>query len=1070
MSDLGEERPPSRRRVGSASESTLPVRPAGSTTAREPSVLSRAGTLVLGTGIPAFDEGSIYIPVGAENELSYTSLEAWWQATVASQKDPKVIIYSIERVLRQILSCSDSLAYSLCAILDKGFQTNTFQEALGIYEEQEMWNYLRDQSDVWRQALAKRDTYRTTTYVKIRTVKSILQALPDVIQPDKQGRPTKFTATIVLLLGDPESPWNVAHLGRDTLAVFQKVVESAKKRAGDRPFATSYWVRFINRTLLNRVSQHRRRGQSLGKFRPIKEDVQILLNYIEAYGPWFEENAFPKIEPKEIDVWNKANPRARRHNKLAMHPKFYVLCTQEDIDDFMQQTTTPGSPMHVRSSSLTTLQGSGNLPSISEVMSRSPPQVLESRQRAESTITLLEGTTPDTRLIAVGTHPSVLIPVRPRPLNLPASIQAITGRPSVQDEDDPDTFEVANDPEGDEDFADDISVNELDAADDLDYDNVQRARDARRAITARNKKDKTCGCDNNKIEAKILNHIKRDKKLTAAQLMTLMRDVYSATRQSRSMGQIPMCKPHLILLAGKIGLKTSGLGTEDLWNRVIQMCQRPNDLGDHKLALATTHWFTSASKALAPSDYLGIYRFPPKERKRMAGWTAQYRLKFAEYYLKRETVHEWDQSGTINIDCFGWLWEYVSELASMRDEALRKCPANMLEYLYPTTLADLFKLELDCYLWHQRRVNDKDNLGWLRNCWYSLAQDVVRQDPYYYLLYIMLREDNAYKLISYPYYCKYAVKDDKTGFRHIDLNIPKLLSEQRGKYQIQGSLSLDDESETHCTIVIKGFHKDEVIRTWYNRSQHKISNGYVHNMRNVYTKKDEQDFGQFVPVPCKAGQVRITQPHLPHGSLGPAEGPRRTILPWYVRVQDDNSTLEIVEAGTWEDVSIAHISKSLPPATPSGYGVMYGKPPYRFPGSGTFLSQSPLSQALVGRRRWNDYELLDQVEKIMQSPVKAEQARRDFRSEVREKVPKLWQEFVKREVQEFGEYSFFYCKRKNLPQPQPWEGNEERIQHVIQQDKQVIEYAKKLETRRKGNYLTKAVEQDELEDSGIDDE
>jgi hypothetical protein len=55
---------------------------------------------------------------------------------------------------------------------------------------------------------------------------------------------------------------------------------------------------------------------------------------------------------------------------------------------------------------------------------------------------------------------------------LPASIQAITGRPSVQDEDDPDTFEVANDPEGDEDFADDISVNELDAADDLDYDNV----------------------------------------------------------------------------------------------------------------------------------------------------------------------------------------------------------------------------------------------------------------------------------------------------------------------------------------------------------------------------------------------------------------------------------------------------------------------------------------------------------------------------------------------------------------------------------------------------------------------
>ncbi len=87
----------------------------------------------------------------------------------------------------------------------------------------------------------------------------------------------------------------------------------------------------------------------------------------------------------------------------------------------------------------------------------------------------------------------------------------------------------------------------------------------------------------------------------------------------------------------------------------------------------------------------------------------------------------------------------------MRNKNRQKCPSNMLNYLYPMNLADLFKLEFDCYLWHQRHVNDKDNLGWLRNCWYSLAQDVVRQDPFYYFLYIMLREDNVYKLILYPY-------------------------------------------------------------------------------------------------------------------------------------------------------------------------------------------------------------------------------------------------------------------------------------------------------------------------------
>lgn len=78
--------------------------------------------------------------------------------------------------------------------------------------------------------------------------------------------------------------------------------------------------------------------------------------------------------------------------------------------------------------------------------------------------------------------------------------------------------------------------------------------------------------------------------------------------------------------------------------------------------------------------------------------------------------------------------------------------------------------------------------------------------------------------------------------------------------------------------------------------------------------------------------------------------------------------------------------------------------------------------------------------------------------------------FAKCETKRFGEYSFFFCKRRNPPQPELWEGNDERLRHIIQQDRQVIEYVKKLETCREGNYLAKAVEQGESENSGIDDE
>jgi len=56
---------------------------------------------------------------------------------------------------------------------------------------------------------------------------------------DKHGQPVKIATTIIVLLGDPDSPWNVTHLARETIQTFQKVVETASKMAGDRSFSTS---------------------------------------------------------------------------------------------------------------------------------------------------------------------------------------------------------------------------------------------------------------------------------------------------------------------------------------------------------------------------------------------------------------------------------------------------------------------------------------------------------------------------------------------------------------------------------------------------------------------------------------------------------------------------------------------------------------------------------------------------------------------------------------------------------------------------------------------------------------
>jgi hypothetical protein len=41
--------------------------------------------------------------------------------------------------------------------------------------------------------------------------------------------------------------------------------------------------------------------------------------------------------------------------------------------------------------------------------------------------------------------------------------------------------------------------------------------------------------------------------------------------------------------------------------------------------------------------------------------------------------------------------------------------------------------------------------------------------------------------------------------------------EDRGGFQIQGSLSLDDEYPGSCTEVVPGMHKPENLKFWYKQ-------------------------------------------------------------------------------------------------------------------------------------------------------------------------------------------------------------------------------------------------------------
>ena len=100
-------------------------------------------------------------------------------------------------------------------------------------------------------------------------------------------------------------------------------------------------------------------------------------------------------------------------------------------------------------------------------------------------------------------------------------------------------------------------------------------------------------------------------------------------------------------------------------------------------------------------------------------------------------------------------------------------------------------------------------------------------DTGYNALYTVLRPDQKRHLISYPYYTKYADGANSIFFPHLDLNVPKFLRTGRGGDIVQGSVSLNDELESACTVLVPGFHKK--IRQWWMgaSTRGEILNGFV---------------------------------------------------------------------------------------------------------------------------------------------------------------------------------------------------------------------------------------------------
>jgi len=391
-------------------------------------------------------------------------------------------------------------------------------------------------------------------------------------------------------------------------------------------------------------------------------------------------------------------------------------------------------------------------------------------------------------------------------------------------------------------------------------------------------------------------------------------------------------------------------------------------------------WFARSAREIAPAELLEPFRFPSNIKPEFTFNAFAIMERFAGH----NAALRWDRDGNLLIP-------------------------NLLNYIREDRrLYEMIGQEFDMYEHHFQPHTSKPKMGFLRNMFYSITQQLVRQDPAWYALNAACRPSHDWRLISYPYVAKKVVPGERTGFAHTDVNIATWVEYGHGANQLTSSVSLDQEKPTDCTEIVPGFHHNAIA--WYNRLVNRRTKptGTTTNAVKLYLPEDEQSFGSFQPQVCGPGDVRITRPEIIHGSTSNATISRRVIYPWFTAIQEDHSTLEISGQLSWAEVAACHRDMLAPRSGVGGDTVSFSCPVYRFAAGIHMPSSSALSDALIGRRSWEDPEVLLERDILLGDNA---QASHDYVRRTRKELIKnfktSFQKMVTIEKSAFGTNSFF---------------------------------------------------------------
>jgi hypothetical protein len=251
---------------------------------------------------------------------------------------------------------------------------------------------------------------------------------------------------------------------------------------------------------------------------------------------------------------------------------------------------------------------------------------------------------------------------------------------------------------------------------------------------------------------------------------------------------------------------------------------------------------------------------------------------------------------------------------------------NIHDYLKDFEIFKMIETEFNLYRHHHQARSSNLNSFALRNMYYSGIQQLLRQDPVAYALNAAASPNRTWRLIAYP-----DITLDEANVSYAPK--PSLSIRTFGVHSPQFDKSNLDITQSNVRIKISKSGSPSELGV------HARLISSIDLELNRVEKVEES-----VPRQQQIGQV---------------------LQGWYCFIDKDHNFLGNGCALSWDELAACHRDLEAPVSGPYGQLPVLERPTYRFPGSVIMDSTSALGDALIGRRKWNDPQVLQERDIVL---------------------------------------------------------------------------------------------------------